>query len=72
MTESMRTTRALPLALAFLGAAGGLAELLAGLTPGGGGAGQYPGAAEISTDGGRVEAFGPAPPGPVGAAPGTA
>ena len=72
MTESRQTTRALPLALAILVAAGGMAGFLAGVTPGGGGAGQYPGAAEIPTDGRRVEALGPAPPGAVGAAPGTA
>lgn len=68
MTKSSRTTEALPLALAILVAAGGMAALLAGWTPGGRVAGEYPDAAEIPTDGRRVEALGPAPLGALGAA----
>jgi hypothetical protein len=54
------------LALAILVAAGATAGL-AGWTPTGGSAAKYPDA-EISTDGRRVEALGPAPLGALGAA----
>ncbi|MEX2222880.1 MAG: hypothetical protein WEG40_13895 [Candidatus Rokuibacteriota bacterium] len=70
MTGGGRTTRAravLP-ALAMLVAAGGMAGLLAGLAPSGGVVGELPDAAEIPTDGRRVEALGPAPLGALGAA----
>ena len=66
MTESSRATRALPLALAILMAAGAMAGL-AGWTPTGGSATTYPNA-EIPTDGRPVEALGPAPLGALGAA----
>jgi hypothetical protein len=66
VTESSRTRGALPLAIAILLAAGAMAGLLAGLTPAGGI--KYPDAAEIPTDGRRVEALGPAPLGALGAA----
>jgi len=68
VTESRRATRTLPLALAILAAAGAMAVLLAGLTPAGGSTAKYPDAAEIPTDGRRVEALGPAPLGALGAA----
>lgn len=68
MTRSSRTTEALPLALAILVVAGVMAVLLAGWTPGSGVAGKYPDAAEIATDGRRVEALGRAPLGALGAA----
>ena len=68
MTENSRTRGALPLALAILLAAGAMTGLLAGLTPAGGSAAKYPDAAEIPTDGRRVEAIGPAPLGALGAA----
>ena len=67
MTESSRTRRALPLALAIMVAAGAMAGLLAGLPPAGGSAAKYPDAAEIPTDGRRVEALAPAPFGTLGA-----
>jgi hypothetical protein len=67
VTESSRTRRALPLALAILVAAGAMAGLLAGLPPAGGSAAKYPDAAEIPTDGRRVEALAPAPFGTPGA-----
>lgn len=60
--------RALAPALAILVVAGGLAGLLAGVTPGDDVAGKYPDAAEIPTDGRRVEALGLAPLGALGAA----
>jgi hypothetical protein len=68
VTESRRTTRALPLALAVLVTGGAVAVLLAGPAPTGGSAGGYPDAAEVPTDGRRVEALGPAPLGALGAA----
>jgi hypothetical protein len=68
VTESSRTRGPFPLALAILLAAGAMAGLLAGLTPAGGSAATYPDAAEIPTDGRRVEALGPAPLGALGAA----
>jgi hypothetical protein len=45
-----------------------MSGLLAGLPPAGGSAATYPDAAEIPTDGRRVEALGPAPLGALGAA----
>ncbi|MGH7314749.1 MAG: hypothetical protein ACREJS_00655 [Candidatus Rokuibacteriota bacterium] len=60
--------KALPLALAILLAAGSVAGLPGGLALRGGVAGEYPDAAEIPTDGRRVEALGPAPLGALGAA----
>ena len=68
MSERSRTTGALPLALAIVVAAGGMVGLLVGVTRPGGSAAEYPDAAEIPTDGRRVEALGPAPFGTLGAA----
>lgn len=68
MTESGRTRGPFPLALAILLTAGAMTGLLAGLTPAGGSAATYPDAAEIPTDGRRLQALGPAPLGALGAA----
>ena len=68
MTESSRRTKAFPSALAILLAAGSIAGLLGGLALSGRDGGEFPDAAEIPTDGRRVEALGPAPFGTLGAA----
>lgn len=68
MTERSRRYGALLLALVVLVTASVVAGLLARSTRTGGDTGRYPDAAEIPTDGRRVEALGPAPFGTVGAA----
>jgi hypothetical protein len=68
VTERSRTYRGLLLALVILVVTSVMAGLLVRSTRTGGDTAGYPDAAEIPTDGRRVEALGPAPFGTVGAA----